>query len=328
MPQNTTDHRRVVAECLTKMGRETQAGFEYGVLQGGISGSYVFRVQTGGNPVILKLTLPGSDAYVVERARREMEFYLHLAGKVPLRMPRLLGALTDDEVGTAILLAAYRLAAHPRTWGEAEFVKVAEQLAGFHATFWDRTGQLVGYEWLRRPQEEATGEEVRQALDAWQRLHENEPHAGILTAKQYHLVTRLLGDVNALRAPIRSFPLTLCHGDCHAGNLLRDASGRLVWADWQEVGVGYGPEDLSLFFQRAEAVGASPPRDEMALAYRSRLEAKTGEQIPAEMLDRAIDFSELWTRLLYWPAYLAFLTEEQFRYSMRRIEVISGRYML
>src|SRR5207248_3768212 len=147
----------------------------------------------------------------------------------------------------------------------------------------------------------------RQALDAWQRLRENEPHASILTAKQYQLVSRLLGDVNALRAPVRSFPLTLCHGDCHAGNLLMDSRDQLVWADWQEVGVGYGPEDLSFFLQRAEAGGASPPRDEMMHAYRSRLEAKMGEHIPAEMLDRAIDFSELWVRLLYWPSYLAFL---------------------
>src|SRR5439155_15977637 len=100
MPKDTADHRRVIAECLSRMGRATQAGFEYQILQGGISGSYVFRVQTDGGPAILKLTLPGSDAYVVERARREMEFYLHLAGEIPLRVPRLLGALADDEVGT------------------------------------------------------------------------------------------------------------------------------------------------------------------------------------------------------------------------------------
>ena len=131
-----------------------------------------------------------------------------------------------------------------------------------------------------------------------------------------------------MRTPIRSFPLTLCHGDCHAGNLLRDSTDQLVWADWQEVGVGYGPEDLSIFFQRAEAMGASPPRDEMALAYRRRMEAVTGEQIPAETLHRAIDFSELWARLLLWPLYLAFLPEERFRHAMQRIEVLSGRYML
>src|SRR5437867_12193548 len=115
MPQDTTDYRRVIAESLSRMGRETQAGFEYDVLQGGISGSYVFRMQTGGDPAILKLTLPDSDACVVERARREMQFYLHLAGEIPLRVPRLLGALADDEVGTAILLAAYRAATHPWT---------------------------------------------------------------------------------------------------------------------------------------------------------------------------------------------------------------------
>src|SRR5207249_2718428 len=120
MQQDTTDHRRVIAECLSRMGRDTQAGFEYQVLQGGISGSYVFCVQSYGGQAILKLTLPGSEAYVMERARREMQFYLHLAGEVPLRMPRLIGALADDEVGTAILLVACRAAAHPQTWGEAE----------------------------------------------------------------------------------------------------------------------------------------------------------------------------------------------------------------
>src|SRR5438046_4458805 len=135
MPQDTADHRRVIAECLSRMGRETQPGFEDQVPQRGISGSYVFRVQSEGDQAILKLTLPGSEAYVVERAQREMEFYLHLAGEIPLRVPRLLGALADDEVGTAILLAAYRPAAHPRSWVEAEFVTMAEELAGLHATF-------------------------------------------------------------------------------------------------------------------------------------------------------------------------------------------------
>ena len=43
---------------------------------------------------------------------------------------------------------------------------------------------------------------------------------------------------------------------------------------------------------------------------------------------RQTALSELWARLLYWPAYLAFLTEEQFRYAMQRVEVLSGRYML
>jgi Ser/Thr protein kinase RdoA (MazF antagonist) len=285
-------------------------------------------VQSDGDEAILKLTLPGSEAYVAERARREMQFYLHLAGEIPLRVPRLMSALDDEEVGTAILLAAYEAAAHPRTWGEARFVTVAEQLAGFHAVFWNRTGRLAAYEWLRRPQEEATDEDIGHALDAWRKLRENEPHARILREQQYHLVTRLLRGVDALRAPIRSFPLTLCHGDFHAGNLLRDTSGRLVWADWQEVGLGYGPEDLSIFFQRAEAMGASPPRNEMSLAYRSRLEAETGEQIPTETLERAIDYSELWARVLYWPLYLAFLTEERFRHAMQRIEVLSSRYML
>jgi aminoglycoside phosphotransferase (APT) family kinase protein len=54
-------------------------------------------------------------------------------------------------------------------------------------------------------------------------------------------------------------PACLIHGDLHAGNLLRDAEGASVWADWQEVGIGQGPEDLALLWQRAEFDGADRP---------------------------------------------------------------------
>ena len=69
--------------------------------------------------------------------------------------------------------------------------------------------------------------------------------------------------------------MTLCHNDCPIGNLLRD-EGRLVWADWQEAGIGQGANDL---YQRADM-----PVDRVVVrAYQERLEEETGVPVPFEL---------------------------------------------
>lgn len=70
--------------------------------------------------------------------------------------------------------------------------------------------------------------------------------------------------------------LTLCHGDCHLDNLLRDPDGRLIWADWQEARKGYGPSDLAFCLQRAEATGAAIAHDRCGFPRALHQNARQG----------------------------------------------------
>ena len=105
-----------------------------------------------------------------------------------------------------------------------------------------------------------------------------------------------------------AMPTTLCHGDLHADNLLRGMGGEWIWADWQEVRLGPGVDDLAFFWARAFAVaGSPPPFDAMVRAYSAELQAVSGTQLEQERLAEALAWAELRSWLVDWPAYLGAL---------------------
>lgn len=107
----------------------------------------------------------------------------------------------------------------------------------------------------------------------------------------------------------------LTHGDCHVGNLLRSSTGSTLWADWQEVCLSTGVDDLVFLWQRAEFDGASPPRDAMAAAYGSaRHLGKDAD------LGRALAACELRLLLVEWPEYVSYGTDAQRRIMTQRLE--------
>ena len=157
--------------------------------------------------------------------------------------------------------------------------------------------------WLKRVPPDSLQRHLPQAHAAWQALFEQPRFAETFTAHTRQHIARLLPQVPTLGERIAAFPRTLCHGDCHMGNLLHDRQGEPVWADWQEVGVGCGPEDLAFFLQRAQAAGGSVPFASVVEAYQEQLE-KLGTPVTPEAVRRVVAVSELCTRLVHWPGYL------------------------
>jgi thiamine kinase-like enzyme len=324
MKQNNKAHTKIISECLTRM-RLNLAVTGWEVLAGGISGSHTYRVQLATEPVILKATCAGSEPYVLQRAQREFEFYHTLAGSVPLRVPQLLSSCSDSAFGICILLAAYQPSKPAIAWQEQEHHEMAKQLAGFHALFWQKTEVLSPYSWLRKPSPGTDETEIQQALDAWRGLRNQPRLENVLTAGTYESLCNTLEHIPTIDNLIQSFPTTLCHGDCHIDNLLRDEQGSLIWADWQEVGLGHGPEDLSFFFQRALHAGGVIPFESVIAVYQEHLETRTGDRIPQSAVKRVVDGSELRTSLLQWPFYLMQSSVEQISSILNRIEVLTSR---
>jgi Ser/Thr protein kinase RdoA (MazF antagonist) len=234
---------------------------------------------------------------------------------------------TDDTHGIYLLLAAYQPSPPPAKWDEARYIEMAQQLGRFHATFWDKTDTLTEFRWLRRREQESIDTEIQNAYSYWQNLKNEQRFENVLTVRYYRLVHELLKQIKDIELVIQSLPLTLCHGDCHIDNLLEDTSGNLIWSDWQEVGLGRGPEDLSFFFQRARASDGKPPYDKMINAYQSSLEAVVDKEVPLVSIQRVIDGFELRTRLLHWPAYLVQAPEERVADMLHRIEELADRFL-
>jgi aminoglycoside phosphotransferase len=212
---------------------------------------------------------------------REVALY-QAADRLPVRTPRLVAV--DDG---CLLLEALEPLPRAVEWSTAQWHEIARQLGTLHATqpFGDAP-------WLRRP----TARQPDQAsLAFWSEAER-----------------KLLDRVD------EKLPTCLVHGDLHAGNLLRDAEGASVWADWQEVGIGQGTEDPALLWQRAEFDGADPPRTAMLATYAA------ARGIPCDdVLIRATTAAELRLLLLDWPPFLATAGPDRRAVMVRRLRALA-----
>lgn len=327
MSEHETHLSSIVASLTRMHVYASVRAFE--VLQGGISGSSTYRVQLEDRIVVLKATQATAPPYVIDRANREYAFYHELASQVPLRVPLLLAAHQDPNVGTDLLLAALRPVPPPRAWQACDYARAVEQLAGLHARFWRQADRLVAaHIWLQRPAAKTDPVQVEQGLAAWQSLAGQHRLQEVLSAPVWRALDRWIKDTPALDALIEAFPITLCHGDCHIGNLLQDEAGTLVWADWQEVSLACGPGDLSFLIQRATHDGARVPWQQMVADYQRHLSAGIGEPVSLAAIQQTMDALELRTRLLQWPFYLAQASTEQIAGMVSQIQVLADRLQM
>lgn len=269
-------HETHAVAALRRLGREPAgASFASRVLAGGLSGSVVHHVELAGQDMVLKVTLPSDDRQLMVRARREALFYQELATLVPVLVPRVLDLHLSETEGAVLLLAACLPSPSPDDWTERGYVQVAHQLGRLHATFWGKTTESELPDWLRaRPG--VTPDQCQDAARLWRALGKREDLTEALASRRRSLESLLL-NIPTLDPHMATTPATLCHGDFHAGNLLRDPAGEWIWADWQEVCLGPGVDDLAFFWQRAfVAADTPPPYDAMVRAYAAGLRLWVG----------------------------------------------------
>lgn len=304
-----------ITEWLSRLGQQTPEIVLWETLTGGVSGSATYRLMLASGEAVLKVTRANSSSDILARARRERMFYRSGTLGIPLQTPQILASDNATETGCALLLRAYTPAKDATEWRQEDYLEVADELARFHAKFWNQTEALAAYDWLRPVSSEDHSAVSQEALTVWQQLRETHPQA----AKDWTRakITQALEKATHLKQASRALPLTLCHNDCHIGNLLRNGE-QFVWADWQEVGIGYGSDDLSFLYQRA----GTPPDRRVVRAYQERLAQETGQSVPFEAIWRGVVASELWTRLVHWPHYLLAAPEERVRYHLERVDTL------
>ena len=294
------------------------------LLAGGLSGSSVYRFALAGEQVVLKVTPPGTNGRLIARAHREIRFYHDLSTRVPLPVPRVLGAGLDETAGAVLLLAAYEPSPPPHRWTEQAYARVAQQLGRFHATFWGAESGTNLPGWLQaKPR--VTIAQCEDAVRRWRALSERDDLHDTLEPLVGRL-NRLLMSVPELDPRMSAPPLTLCHGDCHAGNLLQDTNGEWIWADWQEVRLGHGVDDLVFFWQRAfAAADICPPYDAMVEAYHAGLN-RVSDLLSREQLVHDLAWAELRSWLIDWPDYLGALPGPRIQRVLERVAMLIDRF--
>lgn len=247
------------------------------------SGAEVHLARTpGGHVAYLKVTPEGLGTVALDGARRELRFYRQLAGQVPVRTPRLLGAL-ETGAGVAVLLAAAGEQIGVEAWDSLAWTALGRDLAGLHAH------PVAVRDWPRRDWllEAMSGPVPDAVTGFW---------ADVLPE-----LPALLASRDALRAELAAQPAVLIHGDCHTGNIVH-AAGTLAFCDWQSTGGGRATCDLAMLSVRATPAGVTVP-GEMMTAYLSRRGCDPGE------LERALMLEELAKFVFQWPPFAASNTQ-------------------
>lgn len=308
---------------LRQMNWTVSEPFEYRVLQKGYSGSYVYLISFPKGEAVLKIALAEGGSVAIERLHRECMFYQEMAALVPLRTPKLLNSYEGRE-GGALLIAAYQPALSPSLWQEEDFLEAARQLGKLHGRFWGQSELLDRRPWLKQPTHSDLSADTHKAFGDWDTLQQKPKFSGVMTGEAIQMIKDLLERTVEIRQIIDAFPVTLCHGDCNTTNVLRDAQNHFIWIDWQEVGLGRGPQDLSFLLQRASAEGGSVPVQAVLSAYQASLVACLGFPISVNEIQQLMDAADLLGSILYWPFYLTESSEEKVRNILISIHRLSS----
>lgn len=220
----------------------------------------------------------------------EASFYRDLAPGLPVRTPYCYHAAhdpaTDDYVVLLEDVAPARQGDQMAGCPVADVAAAIDELALLHGPRWDDRS-LTGIGWLHRAQPEQVDGLI--ALINYAVAPFREHYACRLDADTLGVVDRLVPRLGSY-VQTRPRPWTVVHGDFRADNLLFGGD-RVVVVDWQTVGVGPGPSDLSYL------LGAS-----LTPEARRQHESALIERYIARLADQAVDVD----RSAIWEQYRRF----------------------
>jgi Ecdysteroid kinase-like family len=184
----------------------------------------------------------------------EVRFYNEVARSVSVTVPDFLAAQSKLGRGaTLVLTDVTEFGAIPGNPGDAltffQAAMVVEQLANFHARFWNEENLDHTYRWLAGPVrrlEDFLGTAMAVPLMKRGLQQAGELVPSTLHAQAVHYARHRR---QAMRFLTKA-PQTLVHHDCHPGNLFWNQSqpGLL---DWQLVRFGEGISDIAYFLSTA-----------------------------------------------------------------------------
>jgi Ser/Thr protein kinase RdoA (MazF antagonist) len=266
------------------------------------SAAGVYTVRTGdGRMAYLKVTPTLAGPPATAAAQRELRFYRHLAGAVPVRTPALLGWV-DTEGGIALLLEAAGEARDAASWTSDMWADLGQSLAKLHSMpppggpGWDRP------------------DGVRNAL-----ADPDVARTNAFWAPSLPRLDEIISRRAELADEMNALPPVFVHGDCHTHNVVY-AEGSLVFCDWQAAGLGRPVSDLAFPSVRAAPDGlAAPPA--LLDAY---LATRPGQR---DILERATLAEELATLVFLWPPYAEYNSPSGIAHVRHRTGELAARWL-
>lgn len=174
---------------------------------------------------------------------RESRFYLELAPRITMRVPRCVNAIID-EVGQRGILVMNDLIADGARFCSAlepfdadDAAQTLEQIARLHTA----SALLPTAPWLPCRIEQLAQTQVYSAEQIQPLL--DDPRGEGLAASTRN-AQLLFAGLKVLAKRSAGWPQTLLHGDCHAGNIYRTADGP-GFTDWQLVQRGHWALDVA-----------------------------------------------------------------------------------
>lgn len=184
----------------------------------------------------------------------EVRFYNEIIEPIPISRPFILAAQSKFGRGSTLVLAdVTEFSASPGCSSDAltaaQAALIVEQLAYFHAHFWNKVAPSPSYQWLADPVRRL--EDFLGTIFAVPLMKRGLRRAGSLVPP--HLHAPAIHYARHRRKAMRFLSegsQTLVHHDCHPGNLFWHKS-KPGFLDWQLVRAGEGISDVAYFLSTA-----------------------------------------------------------------------------
>lgn len=188
--------------------------------------------------------IPGNRQQAAERDmfKREASLYRRFGHVMPINVPKMYFGQAEQDGGMGVLLleeveaiSSDDALTGDRRLSESEIKLALRGLAKLHSEWWEDES-LENEPWLGSIMNDGNSFVYPYFQSAWDKWKgQLKP---VLPPAQYQIfdgVTKYLPDLDRALAQL---PSTLCHGDCHASNLMWDRlddPGEVWFVDWQRV---------------------------------------------------------------------------------------------
>ncbi len=184
----------------------------------------------------------------------EVRFYNEITEPMPISRPSILAAQSKFGRGSTLVLAdvtefGASTGCSSDALTAAQAALIVEQLAYFHAHFWNKVKPSSDYHWLANPVRRL--EDFLGTILAVPLMKRGLRRAGSLIPLELHAPA--MQYARHRRKAMRFLsegPQTLVHHDCHPGNLFWHKS-QPGFLDWQLVRTGEGISDVAYFLATA-----------------------------------------------------------------------------
>ena len=267
----------------------------------GAGGAYVYFIDD--TYVVKYAYFPQLDADTRKGYRNEFNFYKTCSNQKNIFIPEvILQTINDDEM--LIVMKKY-FPVKPEEWNENLQKYAIELCAQINAI--DATGFVKIFQ-----------EQEKQSDANELSIADDNPHPLSVSYRDWnnlqikfpkHIDAELLKEMYENFDQINSYanklgmPETLCHGDCHPNNFLKDGD-RLVICDWQGIGMGKGIGDVAFFISRGADMGIKINRDMLIESYREALLKYANIEVKVSDLHKSVAANEFGVSFRFWAGFL------------------------